>query len=151
MSDLPLDTHLAQAQQISLMCMGMQVRRASRVVTQIYDAAFRPVDLVLSQFTLLVAIHLIGSATTNDLAQTLLTDQTTLTRNLKLLENRGLIVKQTGRDRRTKLISLTSKGQSILSTAIPLWEQAQADIVQRFGIQKFQQLLELLSDFSEII
>jgi len=141
---------LAEVSQVPATCMGMHVRRASRIVTQIYDAALRPVGLVLNQFTLLVAIQLVESTPITRLAQELFTDQTTLTRNLKLLEKRGLVVIEPGEDRRVKLVSLTAEGQAVLAQALPLWEQAQAEVMRHFGQQKGQTLLSLLSEVKTV-
>ncbi|MFB2836986.1 MarR family winged helix-turn-helix transcriptional regulator [Floridanema evergladense] len=146
MNDRIPKAKLAQVSQVPAICMGMHVRRASRVMTQAYDAALRPVGLVLNQFTLLVSIYLFGSVSITRLAQELLTDQTTLTRNLKLLEKRGLVAIAPGEDRRIKLLSLTVEGQAVLAEAMPLWEQAQAELKQQFGQQKWQNLLSLLSE-----
>lgn len=146
MSNQVFKPNLAGVSQVPAACMGMHVRRASRIMTQVYDAALRPAGLVLNQFTLLVSIHLFESTPITRLAQELFTDQTTLTRNLKLLEKRGLVAIKPGEDRRVKLVSLTTEGQSVLAQALPLWEQAQAEVMQHFGQQKWQMLLSLLSD-----
>jgi len=146
MSNQVFKSNLAGVSQVPAACMGMHVRRASRIMTQVYDAALRPAGLVLNQFTLLVSIHLFESTPITRLAQELFTDQTTLTRNLKLLEKRGLVAIKPGEDRRVKLVSLTTEGQSVLAQALPLWEQAQAEVMQHFGQQKWQMLLSLLSD-----
>jgi hypothetical protein len=45
--------NLIGVSQVPVTCMGMHIRRASRIVTQVYDAALRPLGLVLNQFTLL--------------------------------------------------------------------------------------------------
>jgi DNA-binding MarR family transcriptional regulator len=153
MSDRFPKTQLAGLSQVPAICMGMHVRRASRILTQVYDAALRPVGLVLNQFTLLVSIQLVESTPITRLAQELFTDQTTLTRNLKLLEKRGLVAIAPGEDRRVKLVSLTPEGRDILAQALPLWEQAQSQVVQHFvGVasqnenrQQWQTLLSLLS------
>ena len=138
--------NLVEVSQVPATCMGLHVRRASRIVTQVYDSALRPIGLAVNQFTLLTAIHLMESASVTRLAQELFTDQTTLTRNLKLLEKRGLVAIAPGEDRRVKLVSLTVEGQSVLAEAVPLWEQAQAEVMQHFGQEKWQTLLSLLSD-----
>jgi hypothetical protein len=85
MADRISQSQLTEVSQVPATCMGMHVRRASRIITQVYDAALRPVGLVLSQFTVLVCIELMVSVPITRLAQELYTDQTTLTRNLKLL------------------------------------------------------------------
>ena len=150
MSDQISKPNLVEVSQVPASCMGMHVRRASRIVTQIYDAALRPVGLVVNQFTILVAIHLLEYTPITRLAQELFTDQTTLTRNLKLLEKRGLVAIEPGEDRRVKLVSLTSEGQTVLDRALPLWKQAQSDMMQQFGQQNSQTLLSLLSDLKRI-
>ncbi|WP_019500579.1 MarR family winged helix-turn-helix transcriptional regulator [Pseudanabaena sp. PCC 6802] len=150
MRDRLLKAKLAKVGEVPATCMGMHVRRASRIMTQVYDSALRPVGLVLNQFTLLVAIHLAEFTPITRLAQELFTDQTTLTRNLKLLEKRGLVAIAPGEDRRVKLVSLTAEGQAILAQALPLWEQAQAEVMQHFGQQKWQALLSLLSDVTTV-
>ncbi|XGV96202.1 MAG: MarR family winged helix-turn-helix transcriptional regulator [Leptolyngbya sp. BL-A-14] len=139
-------SNLAIARQVPATCMGLHVRRASRIVTQLYDVAFRPVGLVQTQFTLLTAIHLLEPVPITQLAQELFTDQTTITRNIKLLEKRGLVTFTPGNDRRIKLASLTVEGQAVLEQALPLWDQAQADVRQHFGQEKWQTLLSLLAE-----
>lgn len=146
MSESNPQLNLTKVSLIPKSCMGMHIRRASRIVTQIYDTALRPLGLVLNQFTLLVAIHLVESTPVTRLAQELFTDQTTLTRNLKVLEKRGLVVIEPGEDRRIRLVSLTPEGCALLAQALPLWEQAQADVQARFGQQRSQELLSLLCD-----
>lgn len=150
MNHFPAKILLAEVSQIPTTCMGMHVRRASRIVTQIYDAALRPVGLVLNQFTLLVSIHLLAPVPITRLAQELFTDQTTLTRNLKLLEKQGWVAIVPGDDRRVKLVSLTVEGQTILAQALPLWEQAQVEVKQQFGAEKWQILLSLLSEMKTV-
>ncbi|WP_309737813.1 MULTISPECIES: MarR family winged helix-turn-helix transcriptional regulator [unclassified Chamaesiphon] len=158
MADRIPQSQLTGVSQVPATCMGMHVRRASRIITQVYDAALRPVGLVLSQFTLLVCISMMESAPITHLAQELYTDQTTLTRNLKPLKQRGLVAIDPGEDRRVKLVSLTVEGRSILAQALPLWEQAQAQVMQHFvGVasqnenrQQWQTLLSLLSDLKNL-
>lgn len=136
--------------QVPATCMGLHIRRASRIITQVYDAALRPVELVVTQFTLLVSLHLFESVPITRLAQELFVDQTTLTRNLKLLEKRGLVAIEPGADRRVRLASLTPKGHEIMMQAFPLWEQAQSNVQQQFGQQKAQTLLSLLADLTAL-
>jgi DNA-binding MarR family transcriptional regulator len=150
MSDPSLQSKRLEVSQIPTTCMGLHIRRASRIITQVYDAALRPVELVVSQFTLLAAIHLFESVPITRLAQELFMDQTTLTRNLKLLEKRGFVAIEPGDDRRVKWISLTTEGQRILAEALPLWEQAQAEVKRHFGQQDWQTLLSLLSEVKNV-
>jgi DNA-binding MarR family transcriptional regulator len=150
MSDRNPQANLANVSQVPATCMGWHIRRASRILTQIYDTALRPVGLMLNQFTLLAAIHLVESVSINCLAEELFADQTTITRNLKLLEKRGLVAIAPGSDRRVKLVSLTDEGRTLLAQALPLWEKAQTEASEQFGQQKWQALLSLLSDLKAV-
>lgn len=150
MSDSPLNPTLAIANQVPATCMGLHIRRASRILTQAYDAALRPTGLVVNQFTFLVAIHLFEPVAITRLAQELCADQTTVTRNIKLLEKQRFVAIAPGDDRRIKLVSLTPEGQAVLAAAMPLWQQVQAELRQRFGDQKWQTLLSLLSEVTTL-
>jgi len=133
-------------EQIPATCLGLHVRRASRILTQIYDEALVPVGLALNQFSLLVAIQLLDSVAITQLAQELFMDQSTLSRNLKPLEREGWVAISPGRDRRRRLVTLTPSGQRLLEQAIPLWEQVQKNLLEHYGQQNWQALLTLLAE-----
>ncbi len=150
MSDRFPKASFAEVSQVPQSCMGMHIRRASRILTQLYNDALRPLGLVSSQFTLLVAIHLMGNPSVTDLADQLCADQTTLTRNLKVLEKKGLIGLEVGTDRRVRLVSLTDAGHETIVQALPLWKQVQADLADRVDLQKWQDLLAFLADLKTL-
>ena len=127
-------------------CACFNLRKASRRVTQLYDEILQPSGLLATQFTLLVAIALAGSVTITHLAEELVMDRTTLTRNLKPLERQGLIEIAPGQDQRTRVVTLTASGREALVKAIPLWEQAQASVVEGLGQNRWSTLLSNLSD-----
>ncbi len=129
-------------------CLCNHLRKADRVVRQIYDEAFRPFGLKATQFTLLNAIRLRGPIKQTDLADCTVTDRTTLTRNLASLQRQGLVQLQPGTDRRVKEISLTPSGHQRLTELYPHWQQAQAKIEELLGQQNVQQLLAELSDIT---
>ncbi len=91
---------VAQLPEIAETCACLNVRKAARAVTQLYDEVLQPSGLRATQFNLLVAIALAGEAPVTRLADALVMDRTTLTRNLKPLESQGLITIEAGTDRR---------------------------------------------------
>jgi DNA-binding MarR family transcriptional regulator len=60
-------------------------------------------------------------------------DRTTLTRNLKLLRDRGLVARSR--------IALTEKGRRSAAAALPLWEKAQGQILRSLGERRWAALL----------
>ncbi|MDJ0707669.1 MAG: MarR family winged helix-turn-helix transcriptional regulator [Leptolyngbyaceae cyanobacterium MO_188.B28] len=129
-------------------CLCNHLRKADRVVRQIYDEALRPYGLKTTQFTLLNAIRLRGPIKQTDLAECTVTDRTTLTRNLSSLEKQGLVQLQPGADRRVKEISLTPQGHQRLAEAYPHWKQAQTQTEERLGRSLVRQLLAELNEIT---
>lgn len=136
-----VQVNLAQLNEVGALCTCFNLRKASRVVTQLFDRQLEPSGLLVTQFTILVAIAILGSGTINELAQGLAMDRTTLTRNLKPLEREGFIQIESGQDQRTRVVSLTQVGQASLAKALPLWEQAQACIVEKLGQERWSSLI----------
>ena len=62
-------------------------------------------------------------------ASLLAMDQSTLTAALKLLQRQGLVkVTADPRDRRSRLLTLTAKGRSVLVRAVPVWQSTHSEI-----------------------
>ncbi len=114
-------------------CIGMPVRRVARVVSAHYDTWLKPVGLKGTQFTLLNAVFLKPRLSIGRLSEQLLMDRTTLNRNLKPLERRGLIRSELGEDLRMRNLVLTCKGEKTLYDALPLWKDAQTGVKELMG------------------
>ncbi|BBA33072.1 transcriptional regulator, MarR family [Methylocaldum marinum] len=126
-------------------CACFNLRKASRAVTQLYDDTLRPAGIRVTQFSLLVAASLAGPTTVSRLAEIAVMDRTTLTRNLEILEKLDLIEIAPGKDRRTRVVDITGKGQEALSKALPLWKEAQSRVVNALGESRWRTLQEHLS------
>ena len=79
------------------------------------------------------------------LAEALVMDRTTLTRNLKPLERQRLIRIEQEADQRVRKVALTEAGARILKEAQPFWAQAQSQIHSKLGQHKWSSLLNNLS------
>jgi DNA-binding MarR family transcriptional regulator len=108
-----------------------------------------PSGLLVTQFSLLVGISISESPTITKLANEMIVDRTTLTRNLGILQRQGLVeIIESGNDKRIKNIIITNKGKEVLSKALPHWEKAQLKIIERFGKVNSK---DMLSGLSKII
>jgi DNA-binding MarR family transcriptional regulator len=125
-------------------CAAANIRRASRVVSQLFAQALAPVDLEGTQFTVLIAAGATGGVPLSNLAEVLVMDRTTLSRNLKPLQRRGLVAVEPGEDRRVRLVSLTPAGRELLRRALPLWQRAQERLVTALGRGRFDALFREL-------
>ena len=135
----------AQCAIVSATCTSNHLRQASRALTQFYAKMIRSSGLEPTQFTLLAGCAVAGRAPITLLADALVMDRTTLTRNLKLLEKQGLVTTLQGADRRVRMVELSPKGQRALTRALPLWKKAQAQIARELGQARLDHLLKDLS------
>ena len=148
MNDL---TERDRLQQIARTCAGINLRRASQAITNYYDGLFQPAfGLRATQIPPLVVLYLAGPQTINEIAKRLDRDRTTLTRNLKPLEEAGLIQIAPGEDQRTRVVVLSEKGEKVLLKALPVWEKVQAHVVLGIGEERFRFLLTHLSNITEL-
>jgi DNA-binding MarR family transcriptional regulator len=132
----PERVRLGQAQN----CANMRMRRAARELSEFYDRILAPSGLHGNQFTLLVRPYLQPGLTINELARLAGLDRTTLARNLRLLEERGLIAVRPGADLRTREIHTTELGRQALLRALPLWERAQREVTAALGEPRRREL-----------
>jgi DNA-binding MarR family transcriptional regulator len=126
-------------------CACATIRRTDRVITQFYDEILAPSGLYVTQFTTLATLAEAAPITINRLAELLVMDRTTLTRNLELLTKQQLVRIEEGQDRRMRLVFLTQEGEQALRRAWPLWQEAQARIERALGRERFEGLLTDLS------
>jgi len=116
---------------------------ASRAITALFEEHLRPSGLQgASQFTLLCAIALIGEVSISRLASALLMDRTTVTRTLKSLQASGWVQVASGTDRRERMVTITDPGREVLRRAIPLWRNAQSEIVGHLSVDRWTALMD---------
>ncbi|EPJ53711.1 MAG: MarR family transcriptional regulator [Osedax symbiont Rs2] len=133
-------------------CFNLAMRKSSRLITQLYEERLKPVGLKVGQFSILRAVFFSGETTNKKLQDILVLDQTTLTRNLKpLFRDEYLKASSDPIDGRLKIIRLTSSGKDLYEQALPLWQQAQLDIVNKLGEQQSEQIHELADRFVKVL
>lgn len=126
------------------MCTSFNLRKAARTVTQFYDDALRDSGLKSTQFSLLAMAAGVGGVPISRLADELAMDRTTLTRNLKPLEDAGLIEVSTGDDKRVRNVAVTGEGEHVLQRAIPQWRRAQTHMIDGLGDETWAAFLKQL-------
>jgi len=136
--------------QLAATCMCTHVRKATRVITQLYDTLLEPSGLRITQFIVLVAIVLFEQETMMHLAEQLAMDRSALAHTLRSLENLGLLTIVPGSDRRTRVVRLTEQGRQAVLRTLPYWRQAQEQMMARFGEQQIRLLLASLKPIESL-
>ena|SRR5438128_2738686 len=119
-------------------CACAALRHATRALTQHYETHFRGTGLRATQFTVLATLAQTGPLSMSELSEILGLERTTLSRNMRLLENRGWVSAIAQRDQRVRRMELTTKGKNKAVAALPVWKRADAGaekVLRAFGLQ----------------
>jgi DNA-binding MarR family transcriptional regulator len=114
-------------------CIAVRVRLINRVVTAIYDEAFRPLGLRVSQGNILVAVGRLGEARPVEVCRLLRLEKSTLSRDVEVMKARGWLESEPPAGGRNQLLRLTPAGRDLLARSLPAWEAAQAEAARLLG------------------
>lgn len=112
-------------------CLVLNTRMAARAVTRRADRKLKPFGVTAAQFNILGALHLRSGRSVTDMADNLAMDRTTLSRNLDVLERKGLVeplAPTEGVHANSRLSALTEKGGDLVARILPEWRKAQAEL-----------------------
>ncbi len=112
----------------------------NRVVTNIYDDAFRPLGLKVSQANILIIVAKQGVARPAEVCERLQLGASTLSRNVDRMRAKGWLEIVPGDDARTQSMRLTPQGKKLLEQAYPLWEDAQRRAAEILGKEELKLL-----------
>lgn len=127
-------------------CNGTALRKATRRVSQLYDAVLAPSGLRSTQRSILIHIARAGTPTMGELAVALVLDRSALAHNLKPLERDGFVgITADPRDRRSRLVGLTALGEAKLRESQALWQSAQDRFEAAFGADEARVLRRTLA------
>jgi DNA-binding MarR family transcriptional regulator len=127
-----------------VICVCATARMAARSLTRIYDRALEPAGIRTTQFSVLARLLEEGPLPLTHLAGRLAMDRTTLARDLRPLERRGLVAISVGTDRRVRMAELTPAGRRLVDEVRPLWKQVQRDVRAQLGPDHVARLMDEL-------
>jgi DNA-binding MarR family transcriptional regulator len=125
---------------VGLPCACAALRKASRALSRVYDAALAPAGLGVAQLSVLRVVHRHGTLPLSRLAEALVMDRTSLYRALAPMRRDGWLAIADGASGRAKHVSLTEDGRRVLAEAAPHWEDAQRRVVETFGVESWAAL-----------
>ncbi len=134
----------------SAACACGRLRRASRALTQFYDAAMETSGVRITQFSLMRTLSREGTVRISDLARACLLDRTAMTRTLDPLVAQGYVRIAPGRDARTREVTLTRAGTAALDAAADEWKRAQAAVARRIGRERLDALIATLAELESL-
>ena len=129
-------------------CYCTNLRRSTNVVSAFYDSILSEVGLTVAQYYLLVNLSRLGTVNITHWAKAVGLDRSTMVRNIKLLQNRGLVEIVDGHG---KTFALSSEGTMILEKAMPQWEKAQMQIEKILGKEDVEAIFRISDKLQSFI
>jgi DNA-binding MarR family transcriptional regulator len=124
-------------------CAGWNSRLAARRITQFLDREMEGHGLSVAQLGLMAQIAAASDDTLGALAQRTGLEQSSLSRNLRRLEDDGLVeIAVVEADLRRRIVWLTETGARRLEAAIPIWRRAHAKLAKRLSADLARRLAD---------
>ena len=115
-------------------CYATALRKASRRLSQFYDAALEPSGIKTTQFAILSTVERSGPLTVGALAHALVMDAGGLAHTLKPLVRDGMLsIGIDPFDKRSRLVSIEAQGSARVRDADPFFLVAQEKFEAAFG------------------
>ncbi len=122
-------------------CVCFNLRWVSRAVTRFFDTELRRLGVRPTQTPILGALQARDGWSMAELSEWLGMERTTLVRNLRPLERKGL-VKANGGGRGNHIeLAITEKGRKALTKALPAWRTAQNKVVAILGKERWTNII----------
>jgi DNA-binding MarR family transcriptional regulator len=135
------ETLVADARAAVEACAGWNARLAARRITSFLNRRMHDSGLSLAQFGLMAQIAAARDDALSELAQRTGLDQSTLSRNLQVLEGAGLIEIAAGdTDARRRAVWLTEKGVQSLEAGLANWRRAHGELAKRLDPEAAKRL-----------
>ncbi|MBX2817328.1 MAG: MarR family transcriptional regulator [Saprospiraceae bacterium] len=131
-------------------CINRKLRRIFHLIDDLYQEHLQSFGLKGSMLSMLFIIAKKKHVHQKILAEALVLDQSTVSRDLRRLHDRGWIQFSIGeRDARKRIVSMTEEGLQQLEHISPIWEQIHTQVLQHIGpnlVTQIDTLDRILSD-----
>ncbi len=133
-------------------CINAKLRKLHRLINSAYQAKIRPFGLRGSMLSILFIIGKKKGISQKTLADILVLDASTMSRDLKKLVHKSWVQVDKGSDSRVSELSLTKEGYLLLEQVSPIWEELHhrvESILGSFNIQHIDNITHAIQ--SELV
>ncbi|WP_407676712.1 MarR family winged helix-turn-helix transcriptional regulator [Planomicrobium stackebrandtii] len=121
-----------------------EIHQKSRLSIKEVNEALKEFDLYSSQWSILFCLNQFGSMTQKEIWQYLNVEAPTVTRTIVRLEKSGWIARREGKDKRERIVQLSSFAEQKLPDIEERIRQTEASLVSSLTDEEKEQLLVLL-------
>ena len=147
-----IQVDLEACREVADTCPRNLLQRVAHETGRRFQTGFDEHGISGQQFSLMVAISLHPEPTVVRLAELRRLDQTTMSRNIQVMVELGLVRTEPSKaDGRVRVIRLTAKACRTLNAALGSWQEARDEFVERMGQERSQRLMSLLREISDLL
>ncbi|HEY4199894.1 MAG TPA: MarR family winged helix-turn-helix transcriptional regulator [Devosiaceae bacterium] len=131
-------------------CLVLNTRMAARAVTRRYDVKLRPYGVTAAQFTVLISVARRPDRSVTEIAGSIAMERSTLSRNLDLLERKGLIYGHGAERGNGRLCAMTEAGSALVEVLVPQWRAMQAELRTQLAQPDLQSMVTALQQLAKL-
>ncbi|MEL6675796.1 MAG: MarR family winged helix-turn-helix transcriptional regulator [Bacteroidota bacterium] len=124
-------------------CINSRLRKMHRMINQVYMARIKPFGLRGSMLSIIFIIGKNPGVNQKTLAERLLLDPSTMSRDLQKLVKKGWVYMEKGQDGRHSALYMTREGYELLEEVSPVWEETHrqfSEILGSFSLMQIDQI-----------
>ncbi len=121
-------------------CINGKLRRLHRLLNSAYESKFRSYGLRGSMLSILFMVGKNPGINQKTIADAFVLDQSTMSRDLKRLSDKGWLEINKGEDARHSELALTKAGYELVEELSPIWQQTHETVARILGTYNVQQL-----------
>lgn len=131
-------------------CLVLNTRMAARAVTRLCDRKLRHHGVTAAQFNILGSLVGQEGRSITELAQAIAMDRSTLSRNLALLERKGIVTTKPAEHGNGRISMLTEHGHELVESIMPDWRKAQMELRATLSNPDFPTVLDALQHLARL-
>jgi DNA-binding MarR family transcriptional regulator len=128
-------------------CIGLRVRFVNRVITGLYERALKPLDVKISQASILVLLSVRGESSPADIGRILQMEKSTVSRNVSRMRKKNWLEVTSREDGQPQAINVTPKGRELIHAFHAQWTKAQkaaSELLGQEGVHSVRKLYDTL-------
>lgn len=130
------------------LCINAKVRKLHRILNNVYQARINPLGLRGSMLSILFIIGKNKGVNQKQIAEMLVLDQSTVSRDIKKLAKKGWVNISKGDDTRATKLSISTSGFELLEEVSPIWEKTHKQMEALLGEHNINQINNLIAAVS---
>lgn len=121
-----------------------ELHQKARLSIKEVNEALKEYDLFSAQWSILYSLNTFGALTQTEIWQYLNVEAPTVTRTLVKLEQRKLITRNEGKDKRERIVQLTEEAQSLIPEIEKRIAEVEQQLLSSISAEDLDQLTKLL-------